>query len=172
MSRQESSSFVEVVFDSLEFAYDGRKLVGELPIAVFDRLKKSLCSDQGTLQFNLQGQTEESASGGKTKPTLHLRVAGTLQMECQRCLQPMDVPLAINACLLLIAPGKPWPDDLEDETAEAIAADAAMLLKDLIEDEVLLALPIVPRHERCELPVDNGDKHATSPFAVLTQLKK
>lgn len=171
MSRQESSSFVGTLFDSLEFARDGGELVGDLPLAGLERLTKGLGEVRGSLHFSLAGEVAVSVDGRATS-WLHLCVAGKLPMECQRCLRPMEVPVAIDTRLQLIAPGAAWPDDIEDGATDAIPAEAAQSLKDLVEDEVLLALPIVPRHESCELPTGSGNKQPASPFAVLAQLKK
>jgi uncharacterized protein len=52
-----------------------------------------------------------------------------------------------------MAPGEEWPDDdLADDSADAIEAEKALAVLSLIEEEVLLALPIAPRHEQCEPP--------------------
>ena len=73
----------------------------------------------------------------------------------------------------MIAPGEEWPDDdLADDSADAIAAEKALAVLPLIEDEVLLALPIAPRHEKCESPSANASAHGSSPFAALVALKK
>jgi len=178
MSRHNSSpvatSLAGMVFDSLEFARDERELSGDLPVAGLERLAKTLDTtggDPGALKVSLKGRWDVSADG-RAQPSLLLKVDGSLPMTCQRCLQPMDVPVAIDTRLLLISPGESWPDDLEEGAFDAIPADAATVLMDLVEDEALLALPFAPRHERCELPARGGDKQAASPFAALAQLKK
>ena len=85
----------------------------------------------------------------------------------------MKFPLAIKSRLQLIAPGEDWPDDdLEDDSADAIAAETALTVLSLVEDETLLALPIAPRHEQCESPSASAGGLGSSPFAALADLKK
>jgi uncharacterized protein len=82
-------------------------------------------------------------------------------------------PLAITSRLQLMAPGEDWPDDdLDDDSIDAIAAETALSVLELVEDEVLLALPIAPRHEECESPSASASEHGSSPFSALAALKK
>ena len=116
--------------------------------------------------------------GGKNaegRPTLNLKVAGTLELLCQRCLSSLSFTLDIDSTLLLVAPGDSWPDDeLEDDGSDAIEASRELAVLSLIEDEVLLALPVAPRHEDCRPPVTGGavaTEHRPAPFAALAKLK-
>jgi uncharacterized protein len=115
-------------------------------------------------------------SGGRNeegKLYLLVEVAGELHLKCQRCLEPLAFPLDIESRILLVPPGAPWPDEgLEDDAADAIEALADQPVASLIEEEVLLALPVVPRHESCALPAGSDqDRLAASPFAALARLK-
>lgn len=80
----------------------------------------------------------------------HVAIDGTLngvaKLTCQRCLQPVDVPLEDEFNLVIVK------DEAAEQTEftgyEPIAADPARLdLRALAEDQALLALPLVPRHE-------------------------
>ena len=85
----------------------------------------------------------------------------------------MRFPLAISSRLQLMAPGEEWPDDdLADDSADAIEAGGALAVLSLVEEEVLLALPIAPRHETCEAPSASAAGNGSSPFAALAALKK
>ena len=69
-------------------------------------------------------------------------------------------------------PGREWPEEeLEDDSFDAIEASNEMQVGSLIEDEVLLALPLSPRHDVCGLPRMKDDRQDASPFAVLRNLK-
>lgn len=165
--------------DSLDFARTESWLEGTLDVADLSRLKDVLTSTDGALDVRLEG-----ARDNEGKSWLHLRVAGQLMLVCQRCLGGRSFRLAIDSRLQLIAPGKAWPDeDLEDDSSDAIASDPELALLTLIEDEVLLALPIVPRHESCESPQINGNGNGklgseyglepkVSAFSALIALKK
>ncbi len=163
-----------IVFDSLAFARDAGEISGRLAVKDLPRLSEFAAEDGGTLNCQLRGGRSEEGRHGR--PCLWLKVTGELRLTCQRCLQPLLLPLQVDSRLLLIAEGATWPDEeLVDDSADAIAAQEEQSLASLVEDEVLLALPFAPRHESCELPAGGGenekDKHAASPFAALVRVK-
>ncbi len=160
--------FAPTVIDSLAFAQDGRASEGAVSLTDLPRLAGELLEQRGSLDVRLRGWRDEEG-----KHWLHLVVQGNVLVQCQRCLEGVDLPLGIDAVLQLIAPGEAWPDDeLIDDEAEAIAADQALDVLSLIEDEVLLALPIAPLHGQCELPPVAGNGFELSSFAALAALKK
>ncbi|MDP2794664.1 MAG: YceD family protein [Sulfurisoma sp.] len=182
MSRQKNSptDVSAAVIDSMEFSRQGRVISGEVAVAALGRLADVVVEPVGTLHCTLRGLPGMDRLDGK--PGLALEVSGSLKFRCQRCLQAMDFPLRVASHLLLLAPGETLPDDVvedDDEVAgdelddewDAIEASREQSVLALIEDEVLLALPIVPRHDACEPPVVLGDEHEPSPFAVLAKLK-
>lgn len=104
---------------------------------------------------------------------------GTAQLRCQRCMQPMAVPLSASAHVALLASaaeGNALPEALEP----VLAPGGRISLAELIEEEVLLSLPIVPRHDGqgwCEPLEDSGDGSEQAdasttqrPFASLGEL--
>ncbi|MBU1235173.1 MAG: DUF177 domain-containing protein [Gammaproteobacteria bacterium] len=102
-----------------------------------------------------------------------MEVAGSLNLVCQRCLEPLAFPLQIQARFLLVPVGQSWPDEeLAEDGFDAIAAEKEMAVFPLIEDEVMLALPIAPMHEVCATVVPEMKEQAPSPFAVLAKLNK
>lgn len=167
-----SRSLVGLVIDTLEFAREGRSVSGTVPVAALPRLVELLGPNGDVLECELSGHREDG------KNWLSLSVRGQLDMVCQRCLGAMPYALETENELQVIAPGEPWPDEaLEDGAlslgADAIAADAAQAVTDLLEEEVMLVLPVAPKHEEgCEPPARSDDKLAASPFAVLATLKK
>ncbi|MBB4010888.1 uncharacterized metal-binding protein YceD (DUF177 family) [Niveibacterium umoris] len=73
---------------------------------------------------------------------------------------------------LLVPPGEVIPDDeLEEDSFDAIAAERNLDVLALIEDELLLALPISPRHEVCDTPQPRERDDSASPFAALASLR-
>lgn len=168
MSCQDKSAIQQAVVDSLEFARKGGHLAGSVAVAALGRLADALADTGGELAYSLDG-----GRNGDGKPFLHLRVSGRLQLSCQRCLSALPFEVEIDSRLLLVAPGEAWPDDeLVDDGSDAIEADAALAVLPLIEDEVLLALPIAPRHGDCRPPQADGGDKKPSPFAALASLKK
>lgn len=154
--------------DSLVFARDGRLLEGSVPVGRLSRLADLLFSARdGSLSVRLQGVQE----GGKS--FLHLQIAGELMMNCQRCLGGVAVPVQVDGLLQLIAAGEMWPDEeLLDDQVDAIEAGEVLDVMELIESELLLALPLAPRHEHCELPLAATNNHGSAAFAALAALKK
>ena len=168
------------VIDALVFAASGDRLTGRMPVSRLERLADLLVENTGWLDCEVRGIVFEGAHAGE--PGLWLRVSGSLTMRCQRCLAEVTVDCAIDRQLLLIAATAAeadWPEDeLEADEYDAIPAARDMSVLSLVEDEVLLALPIVPRHADCMLPntvgaSDTAEREGqASPFAVLADLKK
>lgn len=155
------------VIDSPDFARHGGSLSGSAAVADFPRLADQLADREGSLAFELHGLRDEEG-----KSLLALRVTGSLNLRCQRCLSPLPFPVAIDSRLLLVAPGEEWPDEeLEDDGIDAIEASRELAVLPLVEEEVLLALPVAPRHEVCGLPVQVETESRPSPFAALAKLK-
>ena len=162
----------QVTIDSLEFAQQGRRLQGEIAVAGMDSLQEHLHSNSGTLQYTLLGKIGENG-----KPRLVCSVRGILVLVCQRCLGPMEFPLVIESTLEPVKGVESFlPLEDEDDLIDTIPADAAMDVRALIEEEVVLSLPIAPVHDMNECgAADRLRKLATSktnPFEVLAALKK
>ena len=154
--------------DPFRFAADGRQIEGERQLVALARLAEYAGPDNDTLKFAVRG-----GRGADGKLQLELAISGQLQLTCQRCLTPMAWPFELVSVLLLVRSGDEIPEDeLEDDERDAIETTADLDVLALIEDEVLLALPVAPRHERCELPQHAAADEKKSPFAVLAGLKK
>ncbi len=133
------------VIDGLEFAKAGSRLQGAWPVSEFLRLQDALRSSAGSLHYELQGVPEE-----RGRPALHLTVRGELHLTCQRCLGALEFPLRIETSLRLAETQQEVDaEPLDAEGPECIVAGKEMPVQGLVEDEVLLAIPIAPRHETC-----------------------
>ena len=106
------------------------------------------------------------------RPALRLKVDGALQLVCQRCLGALEYPLHIEVSLQLAATqAEIDAEPLEAEGPERIVAGREMPVRDLVEDELLLAIPLAPRHERCAGRRGAGARERRqSPFAGLRGL--
>lgn len=141
---------------------------GVVPVCELQRLVDVLADEEGSLAWSVRGECDANH-----KPFLVIDVTGELHLKCQRCLDVLPFSLKIESHLLLVPHGRPWPDEaLEDDSADPIGALVEQPLLPLIEDELLLALPIAPRHESCSVPGHDDGSAAASPFASLAQLKK
>lgn len=167
MSCQTNQLSGQSVIDSLEFAREARALSGSVPVALLERLADVLVDMAGSLDCEVRGGRD-----GEGKPYLDLHVAGSLNLRCQRCLSALVFEIDIGSRLLLVTPGAEWPDEeLAEDGPDAIEASREQAVLPLIEDEVLLALPVAPRHENCRPPVAVDNEHRPSPFAALAKLK-
>ena len=160
-----------LVIDSLEFAQRNGALSGRLRLNALPRLAEVLFDTTGDLAYEVSGET----AGERT--FLVLMLAGLLRLTCQRCLGAMEFALNVRNRVMLVEPGSPWPNDdqvggLDDEACDAIEALHELDLAPLMEEEILLGLPIAPRHERCEPPVTVVASAAATPFAQLARLKR
>lgn len=177
MSCREELDLAGAVIDSQKFAADHDCIAGKIPLTRLTRLHDALASQEGCLDCELEGCRETDESGSRL--CLHLRVRGRLVQHCQRCLAEVGFDCAIDSRLVLMPPGAEWPEEeLEAEDYDAIPASRELSVLSLVEDEVLLALPIVPRHADCVSPAGSVDAEENvasgkpSPFAVLASLKK
>jgi uncharacterized protein len=116
---------------------------------------------------------------GQATQWLHLTVSTVLPQTCQRCLGLADIVIAIDRQFRFVE-SEAVAEAQDDESEEDLLVTSREFdLASLIEDEVLMALPLVPRHEVCpiapKLSVADTDFDAASekpnPFAQLAQLK-
>lgn len=159
----------QLVIDSLAFSVQGKSLTGRLAVKQCSRLADLVERDDGELDFRVTG-----ARGRKDEPMLTVEVSGLLVLRCQRCLKPLDHVLRIVQQFELrdgLGEDVLTQEDMEDDSRDFLEASRSLDVASLIEDEVLLALPVVPRHESCELPEQGGDSETASPFGVLRSLK-
>jgi uncharacterized protein len=157
-----------IVSDPFRFAAEGRKISGTVPLLRLNRLADILFRSEGEVTYALSGNV-----GVDGKAFLRLEASGVLALQCQRCLSGLDWPLELESILHLVTPGTPIPDEeLEIESFDTIEAVADMDVLALLEEEILLAVPIVPRHEDCEAPHPEGGADKESPFAALAGLRR
>src|SRR6185369_2107505 len=153
------------LIDALDFARSGGRLSGDWPVADFPRLQGAV-QPGNVLHYELEGVPQE-----RGRPALRLRVTGKLQLTCQRCLGALDHPLRVDALLLLFgSEGEIDAIPVDAETPDGIVAAGEMAVRDLIEEEVLLAIPYAPRHEECKAGADVAGTSRTRPFADLRTL--
>lgn len=156
--------------DGLNFAREGGRLQGELAVARMPRLEDLLEEHSGIVAYVIAGSV--NAQG---RPVLDVRTEATLPLLCQRCLERMDYELRRNSRFVLVEGAQDLPDvSEEDPSIETMPADALTDIPDIIEQEVVLGLPIAPMHPpgACESAVKMPGDDKPSPFAVLERLKR
>ena len=151
------------VIDGFEFASAGATQEGRLPLSSFPRLQDVLVSDAGEAAYTLRGVRD-----GRGRPSLRLQVRATLQLRCQRCLGPLLHEVQTDEVLVLAtSQAEIDADPMTVDAPTRVVAAKEMAVRDLIEDELILALPLAPRHDECEARPEGNDRAASSPFAGL-----
>jgi uncharacterized protein len=110
---------------------------------------------------------------------LHIEASTQVMLECQRCLGPFAVDVGAKRSFLFVH-GENTAAELDsDSEDDVLALTRSLDVPELIEDELLLALPLVPRHETCPVPLPAAgsaaspeDEDAPHPFAALAALKR
>ena len=167
--------------DVVAFAKEAGALEGRWPLAGFDRIADSAVpgapvSDDYEVRWSVRGERRQ-LRGGDAQTWLHLEAATQVSLECQRCLKPVNVPLQMSRQFLFVH-GEDAAAQLDaDSEDDVLAVTRALDLRELIEDELLLAMPIVPRHEVCPEPLrapvdDEPLDEKPNPFAALARLKR
>ena len=160
----------------LRLCEQGLTLKGDLPINKMSRLCPMLTEDTGEVVFELHfGKDAE----GLRAITGH--IAATVHMNCQRCLAPATFELNDAVALSPVLSEK-QVDSLPSHYEPLVVEQDEQSLLDIIEDELILRLPIVPMHdedsEEClshetvEAVAEEDESKKDNPFAVLSQLKK
>lgn len=157
----------QLKIDSFKFAREGRVLQGAFALSRLERLHDLLAGLEGELGYRLEG-----VQGRRGELQLRLAVSGSVPLACQRCLQAVHFDLDIDSLLQLVPEGAEMSqDELEDDERDILPVAGELDVAGLVEDEILLALPLVPRHEKCGLPGKAEAGEVVSPFAVLGKLK-
>ena len=152
---------------------------GEIAPATFERLSAILTTEHEQANIQL------SINLYRRSNVLHLafQLASDVWLTCQRCLQPVDINLTDDYDIALL-------DDesqvrlineeqdylLLDEVVTEQSPERLLPLKKLIEDEILLKTPMAPKHDDCEMSVEQfgeipEEEENENPFAALASLK-
>ncbi len=111
---------------------------------------------------------------------LHLKAHAVLPLTCQRCLAPVEVPLSVDRSFRFVADEDTALAEDNECEEDLLVLSKTLDLAELLEDELLMEMPAVPRHDVCpvEVKLQAADAGAQSteapkpsPFAVLSQLK-
>ena len=165
------------------FARQGGQLAGELAIDALDRLRdvQVTARDEPSAPVVRWTATGEwrAVRAGPAEIRLHLAADVALTLQCQRCLEGVAVDVKASRSFLFVH-GEAQAAALDEQTEDDVLPLARSLdLIGLVEDELLLALPLVPRHvPTCPVPLPvppseiSADAQEASPFAALAALNR
>lgn len=167
--------------DVQAFARAAGTLSGQEPLATYERL---MVEAQGSTQGRVVTWTARGdmrpVDGGPDEVWLHVVAQTTLPLICQRCMAPVETPIASDRWFRF-APDEASAAVLDEESEEdVLVLSGAFDLHELVEDELLMSLPLVPRHEHCPVDVklavadpgfESAAEEKANPFAKLASLR-
>jgi len=159
--------------DPRKLAERGVRIEGEAELSLFPNLASLLVNEQGKVKADLQFENDELRIR-----TIKGCANGTVNMTCQRCLEPVEIEVEANFNLA-IAPTEEHAKTLPRYYDPLIVEGEELELLSMVEEELILSLPIVPYHDDCSVQTSYGDEAAAdtetdskpNPFSVLASLK-
>ncbi len=164
------------------FAQSNGRFAAEERLAHFDRLIEETqgLGGEGWVSYTVQAEMRVDAAGAN-EPWLHLAGQVTLPLICQRCLGPVDIDVAFERDFRFVASEELAAIEDEESEEDVLALSRDFNLLELLEDELLMAMPSAPTHDVCPVSVkfqaadsdfDAQTAQKPNPFAVLAALKK
>ena len=154
-------------FDPREFVEKKRRIKGKVPLGAMDRVRDALLSTEGVanldLVFHRQGRVAAVVG----------RVEADLVLRCQCCLGALAWPVRSEVSLGVVA-SLDEADRLPEEfDALVVAPGSEVALAEIVQDELVLAIPPIPQHVQCGVPKpQTTSESGRRPFDSLAQLKK
>jgi uncharacterized protein len=163
--------FDRAVVDSVAFARESGELRATVAVAGLARLHDALFDQSGAIAYGLAGRVDQEG-----KPSLRLALDGELVLRCQRCLGPVRFRFEAVRNFLLVPADQALSDPADEaEDTEQLYADPKLDVIALVEDEVILGLPMAAGHEEgaCAAPLPKAEAgRRESPFNALADLKR
>lgn len=168
--------------DSQAFARDNGRLSGTSRLAHYPRLlveTQGLGADR-TLGWAAEGSLRADPSSA-SQAWLHLQISASMPLTCQRCLESLDWDPVVDRWFRFVDTEALATEQDDAAEEDLLVSSRQFSLAELIEDELLMALPLVPRHEACpgELKMAVADpgfeapeSQPPHPFASLARLRR
>lgn len=168
--------------DVAAFAKANAVMEGHDPLSAFERLTQEAQASVDGLEVSWYAEGEHvPETAGPGHLWLHLEADAQVPMICQRCLGVAHVSLQVDRSFRFVK-DEVTAEALDDEAEEdLLALSKDFNLRQLLEDELLMELPLVPMHDECPevMPMASSDEDfeqantdKTNPFAVLAGLRK
>ena len=167
------------------FAAESGPLVGTTLLQNMERLAQESSGLDPNLAINWQARAElRPGAGADDDIWLHLMASTSIPLTCQRCMTPVDSPIKVDQWYRFVATEEIAMAEDDESEEDLLVMEPQFDLLAVLEDELIMALPVVPMHEVCPVAVQlqtaeldagagvaaGGEK--PNPFAVLAQLKK
>ena len=166
--------------DIKALALSGQEIAGRDLLSHFTRLMQDLRgqSPDVALAWTARGEMRLGASG-EQEPWLLLSLETALPLVCQRCMGPVDVPVATHRVFRFVASEDEALAQDEECEEDLLVISREFNLQELIEDELVMEVPLIPKHDECPVPVkleavdaefDAPASAKPNPFAALSNL--
>lgn len=165
--------------DVKAFAKKQMHIEGDIPLVQLARLREDCVGEvTGQVSWAAQGMLVPGQDG-QDAIWLHLEASTQVPLTCQRCLNPVPTELEIAQDFRFVVDEATALAEDDESQEDLLVLSQGFDLLELIEDELLMALPLVPMHEACmseHAPTSEDSPAADSggkpnPFAVLATLK-
>ncbi len=154
----------------------GQQAEGTAAPGTFPRLHEVLVFPDGELNYRVEGHLLGRPDGCQQR-SVRCIITGWVTLQCQTTLRSLRHPLNIDRRLVLVETEDELPAlEEEPEDQDYVVARHELDLTSLVEDEVILDLPMIPRSVESSAEAQNEEDStagsSSSPFAVLAALKK
>lgn len=152
-----------MLINNVEFAKSGQVIEQECDMKYLTRANDLLDGLSGKLKFTISGQVLD-------KPVLNVLIYGKISTLCQNCLDPVEVVIEYNGVVPIFNNESELDEALFGEDAyshDGILADEQFNTLDFIEDEIIMLLPLAPKHESC-----TNVSYADAKVSPFSELKK
>ncbi|MFZ3140444.1 YceD family protein [Polaromonas sp.] len=167
------------------FAREGVPLIETTLLQNMERLAQEAQALEPDSTINWQASAElRPGSGAEEDVWLHLTAKTSVPLTCQRCMGTVSTPLEVDQWYRFVATEDIAMAEDDESEEDLLVMEPQFDLLAVLEDELLMALPLVPMHDECPVaPVmqvgedalakEAGEKEEKpNPFALLAQLKK
>ncbi len=159
--------------DSRKLCNAHKQVKGTVSLSQLDGLRSYLASDAGDIEMTLQFQRDEmnrAVAVGQVQ-------ANAIEVTCQRCLEPVQLMLQADINIVMVASDE-QAAKIEKNTNHQletwVVGDGQLNVAQLVDQELVLSLPLVSYHASCSVKTEYGDKvqaeQKTNPFDVLAEL--
>lgn len=177
-----STEFDPLRLDVVAFARAGGRVSVNDSLSKYERLMTESIAKSGglTVSWTAVGEWREPV-GAAPQAWLHLEAQTAVPVTCQRCMTRMDAPLTASQWFRFVADEAAAEAEDDESEEDLLVTSRSFDLRALVEDELLLSLPMVPMHETCPVAVKlevrdadfvDEDAPESNPFAVLSKLKQ
>ncbi len=166
--------------DIRAFGRSGGTLAGRAPLSAFARVADDCHGSVVNVEvsWSARGQLRRDEAG-QAQVWLHLQANAEVPLTCQRCLDIAHIALAVDQQFRFVADEETAAEQDDEAAEDLLVLGADLNLHELIEDELVLAMPLIAHHEVCPKPPTLSVQDAQfdvpvdkpSPFAALAAIR-